>query len=92
MPKVRQLHDQYANHGLAIIGLHSTKAGENAAEYVARKNIPWTIGIDDADQSSTAYAVPHWPSFYLIDRKGVLRIANPYKSDLEAAIQELLRK
>ena len=90
MPKVRGLHEKYAEHGLVIVGLHSTKAAEKANEYIAANDISWAIGLDDKKQTSTAYAVPHWPSFYLVDRNGVLRIANPSMDDLEAAVVALL--
>ena len=92
MPELRRLHETYAASGLVIIGLHTTEGAEDAAEYVAENDVPWPVGLDDDKQSATAYAVPHYPSFYLIDRTGMLRMANPYEGQLEAAIQALLNE
>ncbi|HJT32049.1 MAG TPA: TlpA disulfide reductase family protein, partial [Pirellulales bacterium] len=92
MPELRRLHEAYAASGLVIIGLHTTQGAEGAAAYVAENHIPWPVGLDDDTQSATAYAVPHYPSFYLIDRTGVLRMANPYEGQLEAALQSLLNE
>ncbi|WP_442481720.1 redoxin domain-containing protein [Aeoliella sp. SH292] len=90
MPEVRKLHEEFAEKGLIVVGLHSTQAAEDAAEYVDANNIPWAIGLDDSKQTSEAYAVPHWPSFYLIDREGVLRMANPHRGELQEAVSSLL--
>lgn len=92
MPDVLKLHHRFADQGLVVVGLHSTTAAEDAAEYITSNKIPWAVGLDDSDQSSVAYSVPHWPSFYLIDRNGVIRIVNPIKSELEDAIKSLLQE
>ncbi|WP_345682305.1 redoxin domain-containing protein [Novipirellula caenicola] len=92
MPNVRGLHEKYAERGLVIVGLHSTKAAERASEYIEANDLSWAIGLDDKGQTATEYAVPHWPSFYLVDRNGVLRIANPSMDDLEAAVVALLNE
>ncbi|HJT30571.1 MAG TPA: redoxin family protein, partial [Pirellulales bacterium] len=82
MPELRRLHETYAASGLVIIGLHTTQGAEGAAAYVAENHIPWPVGLDNNTQSAAAYAVPHYPSFFLIDRTGVLRMANPYEGQL----------
>lgn len=92
IPELRRLHEAYAPSGLVIVGLHTTRGAEGAAAYVAENHVPWPVCLDDDTQSATAYAVPHYPSFYLIDRTGVLRMANPYEGQLEAAIQSLLNE
>ncbi len=92
MPELRRLHETYAPSGLVIVGLHTTEGAEDAAAYVAENHVPWPVGLDNDKHSATAYAVPHYPSFYLIDRRGVLRMANPYEGQLEAAIQSLLNE
>lgn len=92
MPELRRLHETYAASGLVIVGLHTTQGADDAAAYVAENHVPWPVGLDNDKQSATDYAVPHYPSFYLIDRTGVLRMANPYEGQLEAAIQSLLNE
>ncbi|QDU58562.1 redoxin domain-containing protein [Aeoliella mucimassa] len=92
MPEIRRLHEKYAAEGLVVIGMHSTNAADEAAEYVESNNITWAIGLDDSKQTSTAYEMPYWPSHYLIDRQGVLRMANPYRDELDKAIESLLQE
>jgi thiol-disulfide isomerase/thioredoxin len=90
MPEMRRLHDAYADQGLVVVGLHSTRDAEQAADYVKSNRIPWPVALDAADQSETAYCVRRWPTCFLIDRRGVLRMADIFKGDREAAIQMLL--
>lgn len=92
MPLIRQLHDKYSNQGLIVVGIHSTKEADRVGKFVSDNNLPWSIGVDANNQSETDYAVSHWPSLYLIDRAGVLRIANPMEHDLEEAIKSLLEE
>jgi thiol-disulfide isomerase/thioredoxin len=90
LPEIRRLHDEYAHRGLVVIAVHSTRGADKAADFAAANKLPWPIAIDDDDQSKAAYCVQGWPSCYLIDRKGVLRMAEIFKGDREAAIQLLL--
>jgi peroxiredoxin len=84
------LHDTYADRGLVVIGVHSTQSSEKAADFAKSNNLNWSIALDEDDRSKSAYGVQSWPSCYLIDRRGVLRMADIFDGDREAAIQALL--
>lgn len=90
LPEIRRLHDAYADQGLVVIGVHSTSEAENAAKFVESNKLPWPIVLDDDDQTKTAYGVLSWPTCYVIDRRGRLRMADIFDGDREAAIQALL--
>jgi thiol-disulfide isomerase/thioredoxin/Leucine-rich repeat (LRR) protein len=90
LPEIRRLHDEYADRGLVVIGVHSSKGAENAAKFVQSNKLPWPIALDDENQSKAAYCVDRWPSCYLVDRQGVLRMADIFDGDREAAIEALL--
>jgi thiol-disulfide isomerase/thioredoxin len=90
LPEIRRLHDSYADRGLVVIGVHSTRSSEKAADFAKSNNLNWSIALDDDDQSETAYGVQSWPTCYLIDRRGILRMADIFDGDREAAIQALL--
>jgi thiol-disulfide isomerase/thioredoxin len=90
LPEIRRLYDAYADRGLVVIGLHSTRNAEKAADFAKVNRLKWSIALDDEDQTKTAYGVQSWPSCYLIDRRGVLRMADIFDGDREAAIQALL--
>ncbi len=90
LPEIRRLHDEYAERGLVVVGVHSTKDAEKAAEYVESNRLDWPIAVDEDKQTEKAFCVRNWPTCYLIDRQGKMRVAAIYKGDLEAAIQVLL--
>ncbi|TWT99579.1 Thiol-disulfide oxidoreductase ResA [Botrimarina colliarenosi] len=90
LPEIRRLHDEYADRGLVVIGVHSTKDADKAEEYVESNRLNWPIAVDKDEQTEKAFAVRNWPTCFLIDRQGKMRVAAIYKGDLEAAIQTLL--
>jgi peroxiredoxin len=90
LPEIRRLHDTFADQGLVVIGVHSTMSAEKAADFAKSNNLNWTIALDDDDQSKAAYGVQSWPSCYLIDRRGILRMADIFDGGRETAIQALL--
>jgi thiol-disulfide isomerase/thioredoxin/Leucine-rich repeat (LRR) protein len=90
LPEIRRLHDAYGDRGLVVIGVHSTTGAETAAVFAKSNNLKWPIVLDGDDQSKTAYGVQSWPSYYLIDRRGLLRMADIFDGDRELAIQALL--
>ncbi|MEQ1829941.1 MAG: TlpA disulfide reductase family protein, partial [Pirellula sp.] len=90
LPQIRELHGKFHDKGLVVIGIHSTADSENVDSFLKRNPLPWVNGIDTKNQTAKAYSVGSWPSIYLVDRHGKLRIANPIFDQLEQAIQSLL--
>lgn len=90
LPEIHRLLDAYADQGLVVIGVHSTRGAESAAEFAKSNNLNWPILLDGDDQTKTAYGVQSWPTCYLIDRRGLLRMADIFEGDRERAIQALL--
>ena len=91
VPDVKRLHSTYRERGLEVIGIHTTRGGENAAAFVRENAIPWPVGIDDADRTAEALgAVAGKPDYYLVDRAGTLRFADIVAADLERALKLLL--
>ena len=90
LPEIRRLRDEYAERGLVVLGVHSTSDSSKGKEYIESNNIDWAVALDDSDQTANAYHVPGWPSLYLIDKRGVVRIARPLPDELDDVIQMLL--
>lgn len=89
-PRLKALHDKYHDQGLVILGVHTTRGGEEMPAYVDKEKIGWPVAVDVEKATATAWKVPSYPSFYLIDRAGKLRIARPYRGDLERAVAMLI--
>lgn len=95
-PLIR-LHELYANRGLVIISVHTTRGGENMARYVRKKKIPYIVGNDVDDDTVTAYKVTSYPAVHVVDHRGILRYADVdilddgiMRGSVETAIRILL--
>ena len=52
--------------------------------------MPWSSVVDGDETLVETYKVSGYPSFYLVDREGVLRVAKAHDYGLEAGIKALL--
>lgn len=99
LPYVRAWHERYHDSGLTIIGVHTPEfrfgLGRGAVDAaIARYEIPYPVLLDNDEETWQRYANRAWPTRYLIDANGYIRLQRQgegYYQEIEAAIQELLR-
>ena len=92
MPELKRLHKKYGPRGFAIVGIHTTYGAKTMADFAKEKQLPWPVATDVETKTVRAWKVESYPSLYLIDRAGKLRVATIYRGDLERAIVTLLRE
>lgn len=90
--KLKQLFTKYHEQGLEIIGVHTESGAEELEEFVKKRGVPWLNIVDSEDEIGNVFQVPHYPSLYLIDRAGILRVALVHPLGLEQAIVSLLEQ
>ena len=91
VPEVKRIFSTYKDRGLAIVSVHTTRGGENAAAFVREHEVPWPVGVDDGDKTANAFGtVAGKPDYCLIDRAGILRFADIEEVELERAVKLLL--
>ncbi len=90
LEKLERLHDKYKKEGLVILGIHSTDGADALPDFIAPRKLPWPVAADAENATAGAWHVTKYPSYYLVDRSGKLRVARIYRADLERAIKELL--
>lgn len=59
---------------------------------VREMDLPYPVAIDTHGKTERAYYVDSHPDFYLIDRAGMLRIADLMDHELERAVRLLLEE
>jgi thiol-disulfide isomerase/thioredoxin len=99
-PYVKQWHQQYADQGLVIIGVHSPefsyeKDMEKVRHYLKDQNIRYLVSIDNDFSTWNRYGNRYWPSMYLIDKRGVIRyvrVGEGGYQETERLIQSLLQE
>ncbi len=90
MPKLEELHREHSAAGLVVIGVHTTERAADMAAFVKEKKLPWAMATDVEKATATAYRVPSYPGYYLIDRTGKLRMAAVHSPDLAKAVKLLV--
>lgn len=92
IPHLKELYEKHKDNGLVVIGIHTTNAGEKMAEYVKNEAISYPVAVDVDRKTTTAFHVDSYPDYYLIDRSGNLRIADLKNSEVDRAIEALLKE
>lgn len=97
-PYVKQWHQQYAEQGFVVIGVHSPeflheREVENVKRYMKEHDIRFAVPIDNDFSTWNRYGNRYWPAMYLIDKRGIIRyikVGEGGYSETERQIQTLL--
>lgn len=97
-PYVKQWHQQYAEQGFVVIGVHSPeflheREVENVKRYMKEHGIRFAVPIDNDFSTWNRYGNRYWPAMYLIDKRGIIRyikVGEGGYSETERQIQTLL--
>jgi len=91
LPHNVQMFNKYKDRGLMIIGVHdSSRGSEKMPAVVQSQKINYPISVDDHMKSAGAYHVPFWPTYVVIDRKGIVRAAGLDPDHVEDVVKKLL--
>ncbi|MCP4456007.1 MAG: redoxin domain-containing protein [Planctomycetes bacterium] len=88
IPALCQLARKYGHDGLEVIGVHTYHFKHGIPEFLSSHALPYTIAVDNNEQTREAYHVTTYPTTAVIDRKGMLRAINP--KNLEETVKNLL--
>ena len=89
LPHTQEIHDKYNSMGLEVIGIHSLRASETAGEFLRDNNYTFLVGIDTGETANN-YSVTGWPTYYLIDKQGLLVWGPQHAPPSEEQIELLL--
>jgi thiol-disulfide isomerase/thioredoxin len=100
LPYVKEWHRRYAEHGLAVVGVHAPEFSfahnvDHVRRAVAEQGLEYPIVIDNDYAIWQAYANRYWPAKYLVDREGYLRyyhFGEGAYQETESEVQALLRE
>ncbi len=96
IPHIKELYKKYKNRNFEIIGISLDKKKELVEKYISKEQIKWKMiysGKAWADDIARYYKVNLIPSYWIIDRKGILRDFGIHLRDehkLKQAIEKLL--
>lgn len=97
-PYLNAWHEEYADDGLLIIGVHTPEFGferepANVERAVREAGIEYPVVLDNNYATWNAYDQRYWPAMYLVDADGFVRykhFGEGAYAETEATIRELL--
>lgn len=92
MPHNTELYNRYKDRGLVFIGVHTPSQAEKMPDYAKEEKINWPLAVDADKETIKAFHVDSYPDYYLIDRAGKLRFADLANSELDRAVEALLKE
>jgi thiol-disulfide isomerase/thioredoxin len=91
IPHNNEMLKKYQSQGLMVIGVCTNKRGqENFDSNAKEHSIEYPTARDAELKSQTAWAVHYYPTYAVIDRKGIVRAIGLQPQYVETVIQKLL--
>jgi thiol-disulfide isomerase/thioredoxin len=91
IPHNNELLKKYKDRGLVIVGVCTSSRGQEKMEENAKaKGIEYPIARDPEQKSAKAWAVHYYPTYAIVDRKGVVRIVGLQPNNVETVVKKLL--
>lgn len=91
IPHNNAMLKKYKGRGLVIIGVCTNKKGqENFAVNARQHKIEYPAARDAGLKSQKAWAVHYYPTYAVIDRKGIVRSIGLQPQNVEAVVRKLL--
>ena len=91
IPHNNEMLKKYQSKGLVIIGVCTSKHGQEVfADNAKEHGIEYPAARDAELKSQTAWAVHYYPTYAVIDRKGIVRAIGLQPQHVETVVQKLL--
>lgn len=91
MPHLKEIHEKYQGK-VVLIGVHSKNGGDKMAAFVKKHDIKYPVAHDSKGETIKAYGADSFPDYYVIDKKGIVRVADLANAELDRAIEAMLKE
>ena|ERR1043165_1236134 len=91
IPHNNEMVKRYKDKGLVIIGVCTSSRGqEKFADNAKEHSVEYPVARDPELKSAKAWAVGYYPTYAVIDRKGIVRALGLQPDHVETIVQKLL--
>jgi thiol-disulfide isomerase/thioredoxin len=91
IPHNNELLKKYKDQGLVIIGVCTSDSGQELlADTVKTRGIEYPVATDPQLISQSNWHVHYYPTYAILDRKGIVRIIGLQPDHVEAVVKKLL--
>lgn len=92
-PHERSLVEKYNNRPFALLGVNTDRDLATLRDAIRRNKINWRSWHDGpSGPIARQYRVEGFPTLFLIDHKGVIRVQRVGAANLDADIERLVRE
>jgi peroxiredoxin len=91
VPKLKKIHDDYKDKDVVILGIHTKSASEKMPAFVEKEEIKYAVCVDDKEEMEKKYDVNGWPTYFVIDKKGIVRSIG-HSAPTHQQLDELLKE
>jgi len=93
IPENNELLKKYKDKGLMFVGVCTSDAGQDQLPKVAKaKSIQYPVARDPDLKTEKAWAVSYYPTYAVIDRKGIVRAIGVQPDYVEKVVEKLLKE
>lgn len=86
----QRLHEQHADDGLIVVGVHHQKGWDRAPEILRKRGVTFPVAHDATGDFGKALLFSKGPDYHFIDRAGNLRFADVATRSVAGAAEKLL--
>jgi thiol-disulfide isomerase/thioredoxin len=91
IPHNNEMLKKYKDKGLIIVGICTSKRGQEKMSANAKEHgIQYPIARDAQQKSAKAWEAHYYPTYALVDRKGIVRVIGLQPQNVEKAVKKLL--
>lgn len=91
VPLMKALHEKYKEKDLAILAIHTKNSADKLPALVEKEGVKYPICVDENGATVKKYKVTGFPTYVLVDKKGVVRgigYTVPKTDDIDALLNE----
>jgi len=96
LPKLKELYKELNQKGFEIIGISLDSERAALDRFLTKRDIPWKIvfsGKSMDDDAAKQYKIKGVPKYFLVDKKGILRLTSDTAGEaLADTVRELIRE
>ncbi|MFM7260762.1 MAG: TlpA family protein disulfide reductase, partial [bacterium] len=91
LPENVEMMKELGPKGLVVLGVHDASRGsERMFEVAGGVGVNYPLAVDDSGRSAAAWKVGFWPTYGVIDRKGILRAIGLQPQHVRTVAEKLL--
>jgi thiol-disulfide isomerase/thioredoxin len=93
IPHNNAMYSKYHDKGLEIVGVCTSKQGQEKLPQVAKSdNIQYPVARDPNLAMEKAFKLSFYPTYVVVDRKGIIRAAGLSPDHVEDVVEKLLNE